>query len=119
MLKPLLATAALMTSPALAEGEFRHFVLFQFKKDASEEQVRQIETAFAALPDKIDTIRDFEWGTDVSPEGKAKGFTHAFLVTFDDQAGLDAYLPHPAHQDFVAKLKPVLEDVLVIDYVAK
>ena len=32
-----------------------------------------------------------------------------------DPAGRDAYLPHPAHQAFVARLSPLLADVLVID----
>lgn len=104
---------------AMADSEYRHIVLFSFNEDATPAAIAKIENAFAALPDKIDTIQDFEWGTDVSPEGKAKGFTHCFLVTFKDKAGLDVYIPHQAHQDFVAILKPSLKDVLVIDYVAK
>ena len=30
--------------------------------------------------------------------------------------GRDHYLPHPLHQAFVARLQPLLDDVLVIDY---
>jgi hypothetical protein len=104
---------------AMADSEFRHVVLLSFKEDAAPEAITKIEKAFAALPDQIDTIKDFEWGTNVSPEGKAKGFTHCFVVTFKDKAGLEAYLPHEAHQAFVSILKPSLNDVLVIDYVAK
>ena len=96
----------------------RHLVLLRFKADASAAAVAGIERAFVALREQIDGVRDLEWGTDVSPEGLAKGFTHAFLLTFDDAAARDAYLPHPAHQAFVAQLKPLLDDVLVIDYFA-
>jgi quinol monooxygenase YgiN len=96
----------------------RHLVLLRFKADAPVEGVAGIERAFVALREQIDGVRDLEWGTDVSPEGLAKGFTHAFLLTFDDAAARDAYLPHPAHQAFVAQLKPLLDDVLVIDYFA-
>lgn len=106
-------------STAMADSEFRHVVLFAFKEDAAPEKITKIEKAFAALPEKIDSVKDFEWGTNVSPEGKAKGFTHCFVVTFKDKAGLEVYLPHEAHQAFVAELKPALKDVLVIDYVAK
>ena len=67
----------------------------------------------------INTIIAYEWGTNVSPEGLNGGLTHCFLVTFKDKAGLDAYLPHPAHQAFVTLLKPSLDKVTVIDYVAK
>ena len=75
--------------------------------------------AFAALPGKIDAIVDFECGTDVSVEGKADGFTHGFLVTFRDEAGRAAYLPHPAHQEFVKLVGPHVDKVLVFDYWAQ
>jgi lysophospholipase L1-like esterase len=97
----------------------RHVVLFQFKESATPEQVQEVVDAFAALPDRIDAIEDFEWGTDVSVENKAAGFTHGFVVTFKDEAGRDAYLPHPAHQEFVKLVGPRLEGVLVFDYWAK
>jgi len=100
-------------------GKLRHVVLLKFKDDAPAEKVREIEQAFAALPKKIDTIVDFEWGTNNSPEGINQGFTHCFLVTFNDDAGRAVYLPHPAHKAFVELLKPQLDKVLVIDYVAK
>jgi quinol monooxygenase YgiN len=96
----------------------RHLVLLRFKAEAGIDSIAAIERAFVALRDQIDGVRDLEWGTDVSPEGLAKGFTHAFLLTFDDAAARDAYLPHPMHQAFVTQLKPLLDDVLVIDYFA-
>jgi quinol monooxygenase YgiN len=96
----------------------RHLVLLRFKADAGVDAVAAIERAFVALQGQIDGVRDIEWGTDVSPEGLAKGYTHAFMLSFDDAAARDAYLPHSAHQGFVAQLKPLLDDVLVIDYFA-
>jgi quinol monooxygenase YgiN len=99
-----------------ADRVLRHVVLFKFKADATAEQIREIEQAFAKLPEEIDAVKDFEWGTDNSPEMLSQGFTHCFLVTFKDEEGRAAYLPHPAHQAFVAKLKPILEEALVVDY---
>ena len=55
-------------------------------------------------------------GTNNSPEGLDKGFTNCFFVTFKDKAGRKAYVPRPAHQEFVQLLGPSLDDVLVIDY---
>ncbi|MEM8956098.1 MAG: Dabb family protein [Verrucomicrobiota bacterium] len=101
------------------DGDYRHVVLFQFKESATPEAIAAIEKEFVALEDKIDTIEDLEWGTNVSPEGMADGFTHCFLVTFEDREGLDVYLPHPAHAAFVEMLKPQLEKALVVDYVAR
>ena len=94
----------------------RHLVLLKFKPAAAPAQVEAVVRAFHALPAQIDAVRGFESGTDVSPEGLAKGFTHAFLLTFADAESRDAYLPHPAHRAFVALLQPVLADVLVFDY---
>ena len=94
----------------------RHVVLFAFQATADRTAVAEAEAAFAQLPRQIDLIRDYEWGTNVSPEGIAQGFTHCFLLTFASAADRDAYLVHPAHQAFVASLQPVLEKALVIDY---
>lgn len=103
-------------NPAL--GKLRHVVVFKFKDDTAPAKVQEIIDAFAALPEKIDSIVDFEWGVNNSPEGHDQGFTHVFLVTFEDEAGRDKYLPHPAHKAFVKLLLPHLEKVFVVDYFA-
>ena len=97
----------------------RHMVLFGFKEGTTPETLRDIENAFCALPSKIDTIYDFEWGRDVSVEGKAQGFTHCFLVTFLSEKDRDYYLPHPAHEAFRGRMRPHLEKGLVLDYWTK
>ncbi len=102
-----------------AKPVLRHVVLFKFKDGTTPEQVNKIEQAFAALPNKIKGIVRFEWGTDVSPEGKAQGFTHCFLLTFRTEADRDAYLPHPAHKEFGSIVGPHLDKVCVVDYWTK
>ena len=102
-----------------SRGVMRHVVLFKFKDTATPEQVKAVEEKFRALKSRIPEIQDLEWGTNVSPEKHAQGFTHCFLLTFKDAAARDAYLPHPAHKEFGASLGPVLDKVLVVDYVSK
>jgi hypothetical protein len=102
-----------------AAAPLRHVVLFKFKSEATKEQIEEIVAGFQGLPKKIDGVTAFEWGTDVSPEGLADGFTHCFVVTFKDAKSRDTYLPHPAHKEFVAMLLPKLDKVLVVDYFAK
>jgi hypothetical protein len=99
--------------------KLRHVVLFKFKKEATPKAIKNIENAFIALPSKIETITDFEWGLNNSPESLNKGLTHCFFVTFDSEEGRQTYLPHPAHKAFVALLGLQLDDVLVLDYWAK
>ena len=100
-------------------GQLRHVVLFKFKEGTSPADIQKVEAAFASLPSKIAEIKDFEWGTNNSPEGLDKGFTHCFFLTFDSEEGRAVYLPHPAHKAFGKVLGPHLEDVLVLDYWTK
>ena len=97
----------------------RHVVLLKFKDDATAEQIRKVEIAFAALPGKVDAIYDLEWGTDVSVEGLQQGFTHCFFVSFRSEDDRAKYLPHPAHKEFGQILGPHLDKVLVVDYWTK
>jgi len=99
-----------------AARTLRHVVLFRFKDTSSPADVERIVAAFRGLPARIREIAGFEWGTDVSPEGKAQGFTHCFLVTFKSEADRDAYLPHPAHKEFVGIVGPHVDKVCVVDF---
>ena len=94
----------------------RHVVLFSWKPETTQETIDEIVSAFSRLPDKIGEIHDFEWGTDVSVEGLAKGISHCFLVSFASAQDRDVYLPHSAHEEFVALIQPHLQVVLVFDY---
>lgn len=96
--------------------QLRHVVLFKFKESSTEADIQSVEAAFSALPGKIPEIRDYEWGTNNSPEGLDKGFTHCFFLSFDSEEDRAVYLPHPDHKAFGDVLKPHLEDVLVLDY---
>ncbi|MBK1833729.1 Dabb family protein [Roseibacillus ishigakijimensis] len=103
-----------------ASSPFRHIVMVKFKEETTEAQIKKIEEEFGKLEDKIEAITDYEWGHAVDDgRGMAQGFTHCFVVTFADKAGLEAYLPHEAHQEFVALFKPQIDKILVLDFVAK
>jgi len=98
------------------EKMLRHVVLFGFNDDATVEQVKEIETAFANLPKQIDVIKGYEWGTDCSPEGLQQGHTHCFFLSFKSEKDRDTYLVHPAHQEFGKLLGNKLKTVTVVDY---
>jgi len=94
----------------------RHIVLFRFKPSATPADLDGLVATLTRLVTGFPGITAFEWGTNVNPEGKTHGFTHAFCMTFTDAAARDSYLPHPGHQAFVDQLRPFEDDVLVIDY---
>ena len=115
---------AFVVAPAQARAEeskktLYHVVSFKFKADAKPEQIKAAEAAFVELKEKIPTITSLNWGTNVSPEKHAKGFTHCFVLTFASEKDRDAYLVHEDHKAFGKVVGPVMDDVFVIDFWAK
>lgn len=95
----------------------RHAVFFSFKEESSEADVQEVVEAFRTLPGKVEVITEFQSGTNNSPEGLDDGFSHCFLLTFQDEAGRAEYIPHPAHSgEFADVLRPHMEKVFVVDY---
>ena len=101
-----------------AEGKkvLKHLVMYKFRDDVKPADVQQVIDTFAVLPKKIDSIIGFEHGANVSEEGKSDGLTYCFVVTFRDKAGLERYLKHPAHAEYVKVVAPRREKVVVFDY---
>ena len=111
-----LLVLAMLTTSGLADGPIRHVVHFKFKSEAKAEQIANLCKEFAALPSKIAEIEHFEAGTNNSPEGLDKGFKHCWIISFKSAKDRDVYLKHPAHEEFVGIAKPIVEDVLVVDF---
>jgi hypothetical protein len=101
-----------------AKGAIYHVVSLKFKDSATKEQIKTVEDAFRGLKEKVPGITSLKWGTNVSPEKLNKGFTHCFVLTFTAEKERDVYLVHPEHQAFGKLLRPVLDDVFVIDFKA-
>ena len=101
-----------------SSSQVKHVVVFKYKATATPRQIEEVTVAFKALKDKIPGILSFEYGVNNSPEGLNKGFTHVYLLTFDNAKSRDAYLPHPEHKKFgelLGKLG-VLEEPFVVDF---
>ncbi len=89
--------------------QIKHVVLLKFKPSTSQEKIDGIFIALAGLKDKIPGILDFSGGAYSSDEGLNKGFTHGFLMTFEDAAARDDYLPHPDHEVVKKMILPELD----------
>lgn len=98
------------------KGPLYHVVSIKFKADATKEQIREVEEAFAGLKEKIPQIKSVTWGRNVSPEKHDKGFTHCFIFTYASEKDRDEYLVHPEHEAFVKIIGPLMEDVFVLDF---
>lgn len=95
----------------------RHVVVFRLQDNAD---VDLIFTSLKHLQSQIPGIINISTGSDCSPEGLQRGFTHGFTVDFVDAAARDAYLPHPAHQKvgamIVAATEGGIDGILVLDW---
>lgn len=94
----------------------KHVVLFKFKDGLSDAKIAELIEGYKALPGKIEHMKHFEYGADVSIENLHQGYTHCFITTFADASGRDAYIPHQAHKDYVEVLFPHLDKILVLDF---
>lgn len=112
----LVLAVSLALNASAADGKLYHVVSFKFKEGATKDQIKQVEDAFRDLKKKVKEIQSYEWGTNVSPEKHDKGFTHAFILTFNSDKDRDAYLIHPDHKAFGKIVGPVLADVFVVDF---
>jgi hypothetical protein len=109
-----------LVAHAQQKEQVRHVVVFKYKPGTTPEQIKQVTDAFRDLGKKIPGITGFETGVNNSPEKKNLDFTHVYMLTFEDAAARDAYLPHPEHAKFgqlLGKLG-IVEDVFVVDYAA-
>ena len=99
----------------------RHIVLFEFRRDATQDEIHSLKKVLAALKIKNPGIVNFNSGHNMSPEGLNKAFTYGFTMDFQSTQTRDDYLPHPDHQYVVdTHIMPLLangqESILVFDF---
>ncbi|KAL9535688.1 hypothetical protein SMMN14_00047 [Sphaerulina musiva] len=101
-----------------------HIVLFEFKPTTTHAQVEDVCTRMLALQEKClhpktnqKYVVSSTGGRDTSPEGLQGGFSHGFVSQFESEEDRKYYLEKdPAHLEFVASLKDVIQNVRVLDF---
>ena len=99
-----------------SEDPIKHIVSFKFKKDVKDYEIENLRKSFVSLQNKIPGVLSITGGKNNSPENLNKGFSHCFVITFENELARTVYLPHPEHKEFVSILTPLVEDVFVIDF---
>ncbi|MFT4050651.1 MAG: Dabb family protein [Microbacterium sp.] len=95
----------------------RHIVAWRLKtQDAGERaaQAQKMRTDLLALRGVVPTIIDISVGPDVV--GGAN-WDVAIVADFADEAALDAYQVHPAHQAVVAYVREIVSERAAVDFV--
>ena len=100
--------------------QLRHVVLFKFKDTASPNDIAKIEREFRALATtKVPQVRSFESGTHVGKERFNQGYTHGFLLTFDNEEDRDTYMAHDDHKAFVRLQQGIVDQKIVLAFWGK
>jgi hypothetical protein len=97
-------------------AKIKHIALLKFKDGTSDEQIEKVFADLMDLSETVPGIEDYVSGANNSPEGKNQGYTHGFVMTFENAAARDAYIPHPEHQRFMTAATPHIDSVVVFDF---
>ena len=98
-----------------------HVVLFQPKQGIAESDRAAMFAALKAAATEIPTVRRFRVGARVT-HGAAyeklmrHEFAFAAIIEFDDLAGLQVYLQHPAHERLSGLFYALQDAALAYDY---
>lgn len=110
----LAAAGSTLLSPELARAQGKsagvfHVFVFQWKQGASEAQKDRATREIGAFQDVVPGLLQTHVGPNISPRGK--GYTFGGIMQFKDEASLEAYFQHPAHQALLAWLVPLIDAV--------
>ena len=86
-----------------------HVFAFQWKPETTEALKAKAAKDIAAFQGVIPGLLETHVGPNLSPRGK--GYTFGGVMRFKDQAALDAYVQHPAHQALLAWLRPLIDAI--------
>ena len=98
-----------------------HLVLMKPRPDLADEERRALISAFERAVREIPTVRNVRVGRRVVHGAGYESVApdigdYLAAIDFDDVAGLEAYLGHPAHADLGARFGQALAVAVVLDY---
>jgi quinol monooxygenase YgiN len=92
-----------------------HLVSWTVREDLDRAAtVARVRELLVGLVGTIETIRSLEVVDNVAYPGKNQDV--AVVATFDDVAGLDAYVVHPEHQAAAAQIRELVTGRAAIDW---
>jgi hypothetical protein len=113
---PFCLTLSARLSDEHPMAKVKHIVLLQFKAETTPEQIDQVFDEIMDLSEEIPGIEDYVSGVNNSPEGINQGYTHGFIMTFQDGATRDTYLSHPQHEKVKQHLLSLVDSALAFDF---
>ena len=98
-----------------------HVVLMKPRANLSADDRQAFLAAFMRALREIPTVRGIRIGRRVTFGAQYESLSpdagnYLAVIDFDDMAGLQAYLRHPAHDELGARFYTTLESAMVYDY---
>ncbi|MCY2966981.1 MAG: Dabb family protein [Planctomycetota bacterium] len=101
-------------------AQFKQITLVRLPPSTDRDAVADIFETYEDLPNQVAGVVDVSYGPYFSPEGLHKGFTHAVVLTFEDEPARDAYLENRAsaavREKVLAQLAGGLADLITFDF---
>lgn len=92
-----------------------HIVVWRFRDDLPEAERQTIVETLKTFPSKWNQMRRFRIGPNRSK--RDSHFTHAFVIEFDSEAEMVAYLDSGPHNQFVAEIwKPAIAERAIVSF---
>ena len=92
----------------------QHVVLFKFPGELTADEERWMFDIVGSWPKEIPGFTRLRLGKDVG--GRSGGFDYLLLTEFESDAAMQAYFPHPRHQEFAKWVADMQAEVLRNDY---
>jgi hypothetical protein len=83
-----------------------HTFAFRWKPNVTDEQRQRVIASIRSLQGRIPGLEGTWVGANFSP--RSHGYELGGVMKFADRAALDAYARHPAHQELLAWLMPLI-----------
>jgi hypothetical protein len=94
---------------------FVHVFAFRWKPGTTPADQERAAVEIRALQGRIPEVLEAHVGTNTSPRGH--GYTFGGVMKFESRAAFHTYEAHPAHQDLLKWLVPLIEP-LELDFEA-
>ena len=93
----------------------KHVVLFRFREDAPRARIDAIMAEYEGFADLHPAMRGFDIGWNVS--ARDDRFEAGFVVEFDTEADLAAYLGSAAHEEHVVeRFRPLVAERAIVSF---
>jgi len=98
--------------------QIKHIVLIEFKPEVTSEQIEEFFSQIKKLENSIPGLVNYCGGPYYSPEGFNRGFTHGFIMTFENSEARDDYIIHPQHKAAAETMIPLMQSSVAFDFEA-